>query len=224
LSVAAISQGDLDDQAKDGGYELCAAPRSPCSRQRSARMNSSCGSSIGTRPISSGYRRGRFRPIKSAGLQFGSMIDPSIFITDPTAHFWAEKRTRPAVTRRRRLQNAWIIPGDRWQPRHFLDGVLLSVLSRPHGNKSYGAPVSSSEALEDRCVGERNDLCFPHTKFWDWRNGDRYAYEEISAVDVGGLFSGRMPDLLRCLRSNRARTRAGTLLRGSDQSTIISVP
>ena len=71
---------------------------------------------------------------------------------------------------------------------------------------------SALEALDDCCVGERNDLSFPQAKFWDWRKGDRYAREEISAGDIGGAFSGRMPDLLRCMRSNRARTRAGALV------------
>jgi hypothetical protein len=63
------------------------------------------------------------------------------------------------------------------------------------------------ETLEDRCVGERDDLIFRQRIFWDRHKGDRNACEEISADDVGDAFSGRMPDFLRCMRSNRARAR-----------------
>src|SRR6516165_6061465 len=44
---------------------LCAASRSPCSRQRLASMNSSCGSSMGNRLISSRYR---VRPDSADGI------------------------------------------------------------------------------------------------------------------------------------------------------------
>ena len=82
---------------------------------------------------------------------------------------------------------------------------------------------SPLEALDDRCVAERDDLSFGQTKFWDRLKGDRNAYEEISADDVGGTFSGRMRDFLRCVRSNSARARAGGLFSWPDQSASLSV-
>ena len=95
----------------------------------------------------------------------------------------------------------------------------MAVLSKPPGNKLCRAPVSSFkgssalETLDDRCVAERDDVSFGQTKFWDRLKGDRNAYEEISADDVGGTFSGRMRDFLWCVRGNSARTRAGALFR-----------
>jgi hypothetical protein len=43
---------------------------------------------------------------------------------------------------------------------------------------------SALETLDDRRVGERDDLSFGRTKFWDRLKGDRNAYEEIGADDV----------------------------------------
>jgi len=95
----------------------------------------------------------------------------------------------------------------------------MAVLSKPPGNKLCWAPVSSFkgssalEALDDRCVAERDDVSFGQTKFWDRLKGDSNACEEISADDVGDTFSGRMRDFLRCVCSNGARTRAAALFR-----------
>ena len=95
----------------------------------------------------------------------------------------------------------------------------MAVLNKPPGNKSCWAQVSSLkgssalETLDDPCAAERDDLSFGQTKFWDRLKGDRNAYEEISADDIGSTFSGRVRDFLRCVRSNSARTRAGALFR-----------
>src|SRR5262249_11510236 len=58
---------------------LCAASRSPCSRQRLASMNSSCGSSIGNRRISSRYRVRPVSPDKMGSAAVWAMTAPSIY-------------------------------------------------------------------------------------------------------------------------------------------------
>src|SRR5579863_2339186 len=56
----------------------CAASRSPCSRQRFASMNSSCGSSIGNRLISSRYRVRPVSPDKMGKAAVWAISAPSL--------------------------------------------------------------------------------------------------------------------------------------------------
>jgi hypothetical protein len=54
----------------------------------------------------------------------------------------------------------------------------------------------------------KGDLSPRQMKFFGRLKGDRNAYEEIGANDIGDAFSGRVRGFLRCVRRNRARAGA----------------
>src|SRR5581483_8112419 len=76
---------------------LCAASRSLCSRQRLASMNSSCGSSIGNRLISSRYRESPVSPDKMGSAAVWAILAPSLFVPPRCGGRMGRRSDEPAA-------------------------------------------------------------------------------------------------------------------------------
>src|SRR5579863_3841474 len=156
----------------------CAASRSPCSRQRFASMNSSCGSSIGNRLISSRYRVRPVSPDKMGKAAVWAMVAPSLIHAPAGAagewegatmaqtaalpilsgetgltRYLEEIRRFPMLEPQEEfmLAKRWREHGDRDAAHRLVTSHLRLVAKIAMGYRGYGLPIS--EVISEGNVG-----------------------------------------------------------------------